>query len=206
MSFEFFVSLNIALAVIWEKSTLSPFSLEMHLQYRINGYLHLHPHSNVGGFMVMFGLALGLALCIVLVLRLLSGTLVVKEFLRSFAGIISLIAMPASWLYVNYALEHLPIPAAPGIQELSLYWPLFESAVAVVCAMLFLYGKWPIPPWGSIVLLGLHWCFWGWRLFGPFFWARPPFLIFPIVGFCSSLIWGLYVSSQPAPILHGNRV
>jgi hypothetical protein len=59
---EFFVSLNIALAVIWEKSTLSPFSLEMHLQYRINGYLHLHPHSNIGGFMAMFGLALGLAL------------------------------------------------------------------------------------------------------------------------------------------------
>jgi hypothetical protein len=67
----------------------------MRLQYRINGYLHLHPHSNVGAFMAMFGLALGLALCIVLVLRLSSLTLVAKEFLRSFAGILSLIALPA---------------------------------------------------------------------------------------------------------------
>jgi hypothetical protein len=155
-------------------------------------------------FMAIFGVALSLALCFVLVLRLLSLSLVAKEFLRSFVGILSLIAIPVCWLYVNYTLQHLSIPLAHGVDQLSLFWPLLESLLAIVCAILYLSGKWPIPPWGSIVLLGLHWCFWGWRLFGPFFWARPPFLIFLIVGFCSSLIWGLYVSSQRVPMLPGN--
>lgn len=200
-AYEFLLSLNIGLATIWLKSVLSPFFLQVGLKYRMNAYLHLHPHNDIGGFIAFFLLATGLALCIFLLLRVFSRTFLAGEIVPSGAGMVSLVALPASWLYVNYALRHLPIPVAPDVYQPSLFWPLLESAAALVCSMLFLYGKWPISRSGSIIILALHWGFWGWRFFGPFFWSRPPMLAFSVVGFCSTLTWGLYVSHERAALV-----
>jgi hypothetical protein len=194
---EFFFSLNIALAVIWEES-LGPFFLELRLQYRINNYLHLHPHSNVGADLATFGLAFALALCIFLFLRLFSWTPLAGPILRSIGGIASLVALPACWLYINYVSWHLRgIALIPGTHGPALSWPLLELGAALACLLLYFSGKWPVPKWGSAALMVMHWSFWGWHFFrrGMFFY---PGLVFPLTGLCSSLAWGLYVSRQRA--------
>jgi hypothetical protein len=192
---EFLFSMNIGLTAMWRETQqrgLSSFMLrEIYLEFKVNTWLHLYPSSNVGGYIVFFALALSLALCICLLLRLLSQTFLANWFLRSVAGPVSLIALPACWFYVSRVFGVLPgLPDPPGI------WLLLEMAMAVVCAMLYLYGKWPLPEWISIALVAVHFSFWHWLVTGgPYFWRLPAELALPITAFCSTLVWGVYISS-----------
>jgi hypothetical protein len=187
---EFFFSLNLGLAV--RLATVERFSFfsEIKLQFWINRHLHLHPHSNVGGHTAFFIWALLLVLCIFLLLRLSSSTFLVKWVLRSAAGIVSLVALPVCWLR---EIHLFPVP--PGLPNPPSPFVLVELVVTVVCALLYLYAKWPLPAWCSISLLILHFGFWGWLLLGgPYFWLSPFRLIFPLAGLCSVLAWGAYVA------------
>jgi hypothetical protein len=65
--------------------------------------------------------------------------------------------------------------------------------------LLFLYNRWPVPGWCSVLLLVGHFTFWYWLFWANFFsWRDAPAIyvgpIGPIVGFFSSLAWGLYVA------------
>jgi hypothetical protein len=194
---EFLFSLNLALVVMLEgnQKPNRVFSLlestELPLQLRINGSLHLYPHDRVGANIAFLTLALGLTVLIFLLLRASSTTSFVTEFLRSIAGFVSLLALPISWLFVAHLLGPPFMTSNPPPALL-----LLELAVVIVCAILYAYGRWPIPAWFTIALLALHYTLWGWIVSGgPYFWHDPFTLIFPIAGFCSSTIWVLYASS-----------
>ncbi len=191
---EGFFSANVAIIFMLQEGLTSRFPLLTQLKYKFNDYLHLHAHNNLGYWIGFFGLAFGLALCIFLLLALSSRTSFTKEFLRSVAGIVSLVAMPVCWYYVKRGTrELLPANFDPGL------WSLLEVVVAVACALLYLYGRWPLPGWGSATMLILHHGFWSWLFFARPLLYRPIFLVFPIAGFCSTLAWGLYVSRQNSP-------
>jgi hypothetical protein len=177
---EFLFSLNIALVAKLEgnQKPNKLFSLldshEVTMQLKINAYLHLHPHHQVGANSAFFAIALSLALCIFLVLRISSSTYLSRQF------------------YVAHLLGSFSLLPNPPYALL-----LLELLSVTVCAALYLYSKWPLPAWGTIALLLLHYSFWNWLVSGgPLFWRDPFRLIFPMAGFCSSLAWGYYVRYQ----------
>jgi hypothetical protein len=166
--------------------------LDFRLSFWINSHLHLHPHSNVGPYTAFSALALALALCILLPLKLSSRAFGTKWVLRSAAGIASLLVLPACWLYTTHLF---PVPSGMGLPNPPRPLVLLELAGAIVCALLYLYAKWPLPGWGSVALLILHFGFWDWLFSGGlYFWLDPFRLVFPITGLCSVLAWGLYVA------------
>jgi hypothetical protein len=135
-------------------------------------------------------------------LRLFSNTFWARELLRSVAGMFSLLALPIHWFYVAhlyYQVTDLPNPPHA--------WLFLELAVVLVCAVFYLFARWPIPAWGSVALIALHHGLWGWLfLGGPYFWLAPFQTLVPLVSLCSSLAWSLYVqqfteSSQPRDIV-----
>jgi hypothetical protein len=194
---EFLFSLNIAFLAKLQgnqkPNKLFSFldSAEFRIQLKINAYLNLHPHSHVGGYTAFFALAFGLALCIFLLLRIFSNTSLAKEFLRCAAGFMSLLALPISWFYVTQVLG--PVPFSLNLPR---PWLISELILIIACAVLYLLAKWSLPMWSGVLLLALHFGFWGWLALGPFFWRYPFWVVFPMAGFCSSLVWGRYVSDQ----------
>jgi len=197
---ELLFSLNIALVAklqgnqkpnklfsLWESGEAS-------LQSRINAYLHLYPHHHVGSFTAFFIYALGPALCLFLLLRALSGTVLVGKFLRSVAGIVSLVFLPISWLCVAQLIPVSPLLPNPPLALLAS-----ELLVVSALAVMYLYASWPLPAWWGVAILLVHFAFWDWLVSGgPYFWRDPFRLVFPLAGFFSTLVWGAYVSRHSA--------
>src|SRR5437899_7345846 len=107
---EALFSLNIGLAVRWAMAEANYSALT--LQFWINRHLRLHPHSSVGGDAAFLLLALGITLCVFLLLRAFSSTFFVRRLLHSIAGILSVAALPFVWLYS--ARVHEPLPGFPN--------------------------------------------------------------------------------------------
>ncbi len=191
---EFIFSFNLALVVTWARNQTAAhfWGVPSHLQFWINDHLHLPPHSGIGGYAAFLLSALEQALCIFVLLRLLSSTSLAREALSSVAGLASMTALPAFWLDFTHRFpQPLTLPNPPR------FWLFFELAAALACILLYRFAKWPLAGWGSVMLLILHHGFWGWLfLGGPYFWLVPFQSLFPIVGLFSSLAWGLYVSEQ----------
>ena len=187
---EFLFSLNAGLVTRWLMAQANYAESELTIKGWINRRLHLHPHSDIGGNVAFLVLALGVALGTFLLLRVLSRTAWLNHFLRSVTGIVSLVALPASWLYRAHVYR--PVPGLPNPPHILLF---LELAAATSCIVLYLYAKWPLPGWGSVALLILHFSLWGWLfLGGPYFWFDPLHSVFPLAGSCSVLAWALYVS------------
>ena len=164
---------------------------EASLQSKINGCLHLHPHDAVGENAAFLLYALGVALAIFLVLRVLLSSSFIAGVFRSTAGIVSLVLLPIAWLWVLFVL---------GL-SLSGWWRALlylELLAAATIAVLYLYAKWPAPAWLSVTILGLHFGFWDSQVPGPNFWLAPFTLIFPLAGFLATLLWGMEVSRSRA--------
>ncbi len=197
--YEFFLSLNLAFAIVLTKNLTSPFFLRLRLQNFINGHLHLHPHHNVGGWGAFFILALGLALGIFVLLWLFSHIISSKEVLHFIGGGLSIAALPACSLLI----ENLDIgPTLFGrvsepMGRIFFIVSFLEVCVAVLCVWLYLREKWFFNTWQTIALLSVHWIFWAEHLFGPFFWG-PAQLVILGVGFASCLFWGQYVRQTVA--------
>jgi hypothetical protein len=196
LAHESLFALNIALVAQLEgnQKPNKLFSLleygELELRLKINGYFHLHPHSDVGANVAFLAYSLGLALLIFLLLRISSRTFAAQQFLR-LAGIVSVLALPVSWLYLARQLGWLTIFSSP-----LRYLLVVELLVAAVSALLYLYIRWPLPAWGSVGLLLLHFGFWEAVCFGPYFWLGPVQSVVTLAGLCSSLAWGIYVSRE----------
>jgi hypothetical protein len=188
----FLFSMSVALPAVWAiNQGLSRLVMEeFSLQYRINTFLGLNTRSSVGGNMAAFAVVLAITLCIFLPLMLLSRTFGARWILRTVAGPVSLIALPVCRLHFA-PIYWIP----PGLPNPPSVWLVLEIAGVIVCAILYLYAKWPLPTWGSVLLLVLHLGLWHCLAFGgPYFWRRPVLLIFPATAFCATLAWGLYVS------------
>jgi hypothetical protein len=190
LTYMFLFAMNIALVIRLEQAQISLSSLESNTKFRINAMLDLDPHSKVGGNTAFLALAVGIGLATWLLLWAVSWNTVVRQLLRSIAGVGSLVALPVAWLYIAH--RHGVPAGLPNPPSAVLY---LELAAATVCSILYLLSIWRLPVWSSIALLGVHFVLWGWLLLGgPYFWLMPVELLFPLVGFSSSLAWGIYVA------------
>jgi len=187
---EFLFSLNLGLVWVLERSLGSNSFWVLRLQYRINSFLHLNSHSDIGAYAAALGLALGLAVGIFLLLRVFVNTFLATEILRSVAGIAALMSFPACWFYVVPVMKQSPISTGERV------WLLAELGSAILCASLYFCRKWPLPTWVGVGLLVFHYGFWGCVFFGTGFVFDPRYFIFPLVGLCSSLAWGVYVGER----------
>ncbi len=189
---EFLFSLNLGLVVRLAMAYANYYHTEGTLKFWLNRQLHLDPHSDVGGNAAFLLLALEITLSIFLLLRIFSQISLIRMFLLYAAGIVSAVALPFSWLYGAHLYE--PPPGLPNPPHGLLF---LELVAVTVCAILYLLAKWPLPGWGGILLLILHYGFWGWLfLGGPYFWLGPFKLLFPLAGLCSAVAWALYVSDR----------
>jgi hypothetical protein len=168
------------------------------LQVRINTLLHLHPHNRVGGEAAFFIYAVMWALIIFVALRFLSHSVAATQFLRWAAGIISLLALPISWLFVGTA-PTLPDPTHPLL--------VLELILATAFAVLYQVSKWPFPTWSTVFILALHFALWGWLLAGGiYFWLDPLRPSVAVSGFAATLAWGRYISRQGGERLSGTEL
>lgn len=108
-------------------------------------------------------------------------------------GVVAVAGFPVAALYVAHG---------------GLLFIRLEVAASVVLVVLYYYRAWPAWAALSVILLVLHFGFWswgfqnsnwpGWLLFWPgwdWVWraGRWSSLLYPLIGFSSSIAWGLYV-------------
>lgn len=168
------------------------------------------PHSPVDDPLLRFAFVLLWvisALGVFLLLRVLSRFSLVQVFLRTCGGIIAVAGFALAYLYVNISVRYTSTLGRVA----GLSWAMGEVAVALLCTFLYLLGRWPWrAPW-TIVLLFLHFTLWSFLAWGmrysplagvPLLWpgfrlstltTEAPQLIYPWLGFLTSLAWGLYV-------------
>jgi len=205
---EFLFSLNFVLVIEFQQVTLGRFSVPSikqlsRLQFEINRCLSLHAHSQVGFYIPFFFSVAVLASCMFALIRITSKNSMVSAGIRSIGGLISLLLLPASTLYLNYSSPWHFLGGDPGIAVLPGGALLLECALAGVCGVLYLFGRWPFPRWASIGLLVFHFTFWGWVSNGGIlFVIYPTRLVYSLAGLCSSLVWGSYLvsSKETSPV------
>jgi hypothetical protein len=129
------------------------------------------------GYFAYFIAAFAFAVCVWLSLRLFAGSVIVREFLRSVAGILALAVAPLGWLWFH-RWGH-PIMSS-------------EIALIVLFGMLYSFGVWAIPEWTIIVAVVLHFGFWLYE-FGSYFSFRDFYAVLPAVSVCAGLTWIFYV-------------
>jgi hypothetical protein len=123
-----------------------------------------------------------LAVTFFVCLHLLDQVAFTRALLRIFTGTLSFAAFPLLWLRLGNL---------PGMSLVAPRWLLLEVAVIVACAFLYVYGRWPTNPALSILVLLLHFGFWGqvtWGKLSTGFWC-----LYLLIGSCTSFIWGVYV-------------
>jgi hypothetical protein len=175
--------LGVSLLFIAVPGTGDPFS---RLEVRINLFLHVRQTDFIRGYLACAIPSAILALCIVMMLQLSSGTRLTKELLRSVSGVMLLLGPPVFW-FCYYQVVGWPF-------GWPYRWAPFELTVVVVCVALYLRDKWTFPAWVGVSLLLAHYVFWYWTPStnpGLANYAGP---IAPILGFCSALAWGMYVA------------
>ena len=138
------------------------------------------------------------ALGIFVLFRLLARSFPSDFLMRNVAGIVAIIAFPLACMYAAHRVV----------------WTSIEVAVALRCAYLYILRGWPRTESLAVGLCLLHFLFWawvGWAMYYyewggyggvPLLWPgfrltavteRNPTLIYPCLGFLSTLIWGVYV-------------
>jgi hypothetical protein len=164
------------------------------LEFSVNKLLHIRQTDFFRGYSEFFLPGMVLALCIWRLLRLSSRAQLIREILRWVGGVTALVAVPAYWLCMTYSAgRRYGWNPFHGIQ-------LYELVPVLVWASLFLRGKWPIPWWGNILAVSLHYGFWLWQFWPLFLTLLTGYggsaAVTPIVGFGASLAWVLY-ARQP---------
>jgi len=185
--------LNVALVVLAFVFQYVPRSLVSFLnglEFTVDRLLHVRHTDFIGGYWEFFLPGIALALCAWVPLRLFSSASFTGGIRRFAAGIAAVI-LPPAWLCATYIRTYRWSPFE-GIQ-------LCELMIALGCVILYLYGRWPIPRLGSVLILLLHYAFWFWQ-FRFFFvtlirgWGGAVAVV-PVVGLSSSLAWMLYLAN-----------
>jgi len=189
---EIMFSLNVAFAMmvgVFEIGPPSAVSALFRMEISIQTFLPLRRTDVHLGHWAFFLPAMVLALCIWISLRLCSHTRLTQELLRTVAGFASLTAPAACWLCISY-IERRRYGWNP-LHAIQTY----ELVVVLVFLSLYLAKKWPIPWWGSVLILSFHFTFWFWQ-FGPFslLMGYPGLLgLEPFIGLNSTVAWVLYI-------------
>lgn len=175
---ELLFSLNIAFAlttaVIRGDGVFVPF---VRLASFVNHQLGQKSMNAAGGYVAYFVYVAVLTALLIFLLWLFRRTAIMKPILVFAAGLLAVGAAPACWFYIVHWYGWYPV----------------ESIFFILCAALYLARKWPIPTIVTIVLVAIHYGFWGVR-----FWKythNPAEVLIPAVGCFSCLVWGVYVRS-----------
>jgi hypothetical protein len=185
------------------RSTLSDLSTQMIIWF--NGIFHYPTKSQALGIELTFLTWIAAAaLTVLLVLRFLMPKTAAPRFLRIAGITTALMAVPAAILFA-YTVEQaeMVMRAVPLINN-NIVSLVLETGVALICLVLCFYRKWPIPYWGTVILLVLHYILWSWMissLFDPPMWA----LILSLVPACAGLAWIPYARSLNGDV-SGNKV
>jgi hypothetical protein len=158
---ELTLSLTVAYAITCAKlATDSPLSRFCRFMALVeNQFPPYEGHNPAAAFPASIIVAVALAACFFVFLRLLSRTQSSVGVLRWAGGIFALFAMPATWFYVPYVMGRFRFYSA-----MSTIILLVTSAVAAVCAGRYLCGLWPVGRWGSAALLSVYYIIWTWAL------------------------------------------
>lgn len=183
---EFIFSLNVALGavlgvVFGYDGVFVPF---FRLEELIYHGLGLKGRAEIAGHSAFFLCVMLLTALLFLLLRWFRWTSVVDGVLIYIAGFLALGVAPACWLYIR--------------RRYGCSWYPAEIAVYLLFAMLFLFQKWTIPAFVTILIVCIHYGFWYLR-----FWEYPHSpveILAPIVGFCACLAWGMYVPRARARV------
>ncbi len=156
------------------------------------------------GYEVVFAvLAFTLAIAVFLLLRIFSRIALIASLLR-IAGVV-ILAAPAASLWViwcalgtDYFINAGLLPWLPD--GVLLPWLPCEEFVAIVLVLLYLYRRWPLPAWASVLLVAGHFAIWYRAYHITYAWLYPHLLSIPIAACCSTLMWGCYLNKiRPEP-------
>jgi len=177
---ELLFSLNIAMAltsaVILGPGVFVPF---VRFAGYVNQQLGRKFMNTAGGYVAYFVFVAILTASLFAILRLFRQTALMRPIVVFVAGLFAVGAAPACWFYIVHWYGWYPA----------------ESIFFILCAALYLARKWPIPAVVTVLLVAIHYGFWGLR-----FWEythNPAEVLIPAVGCFSCLTWGVYVR-QPS--------
>ena len=167
-----------------------------HLEVYLNQILHIRQTDYVRGYFEVWVPSLTLALCIWTVFRLSRHLSFTQEVLRSAAGVGILLCPSAIWVCMYER------------NGWSLQWPykmvFVELTLALICLWMFLKAPWAAALWVGISAFLAHSLFWFWFTSDGFHgleWGIPGYSgpAGLILGFCSALVWGLYIHELRQP-------
>ena len=204
---ELLFSLNLAWMVIWyERLRRAELLYRLPIGRYVYERMHfLEPETVIT--QVCWSIIVGVSVFVLF--RLFSRFWLTGVVIRTFAGVLAVAGFPFFALTGRLAyFEPLRIQA---------YSPflVFETLVVLLCASLYYFRKWPLPPRLGVALLFLHFSLWAWLadtwvspvqeisgygLGSLGIWVSTLFHFgFPLWGFLSSLAWARYLKSDQSP-------
>jgi hypothetical protein len=197
---EIFFSLNIGLAVaIVSRVYVSAFrpgrngfaDSALGMVAWINGAFHLHPQSPVGLELTFLTWIFCCALIPILLLRVIQNQHTRRAILTAGGGAAALVAVPGCILFGFIALRAGSVTWTEHFVDDEKTLLIVEAVAALASLGVYLRGKWPVPEWGTGVLLALHYLLWGWIIFqsfSPVFWG----ILLATVPCSAGFAWALY--------------
>lgn len=155
------------------------------MESRINNFLHISQTDFIRGYFGIWVPTVLGAFLIWILLRAFHRGRYTQEFLRSVAGLITILTPPTFWVVVYV---HMSWSFA------ARYRSVIEVTTALVCTLLFLSGKRRVPTWIGFIFLIAHYAFWYYIPGSEH--GRPSYLgpFGPLLGLCSAVVWFLYAS------------
>ena len=155
---------------------------------------------------LFFSMSLLLAAVIFLFVRILIYLPPLRSFLLGSAGVVSSAAYPFGCLWDRWQWLR--------ISRTQAFLLLLEIIIVIICTILYLCRRWPLPGRRTLVLLTVHFCLWLWvsgslgvafdiaRAYGPSYsgsWTvMINALLLPTLGFLASIAWAMYIKSTPS--------
>src|ERR1700730_6092969 len=152
------------------------------------------------------------AIILFLLLRAMAKLSVTTIFIRTFIGIVATVGFPLALGYVVWRSElrvyGFPRGLVHTFYSFNPHWLGIEVVAILVISFLYGSGKWQPKAMWALFLLFLHFSLWTWvvllgggsgniLLWPGYSWTpltrRHPSLIYPLLGFVVSLVWGFFV-------------
>jgi len=191
---EALFSLNMAFAAtsMLFGASLSASLPFIHLEVYLNHLLGITQTDYIRGYFTLWIPSLVLAICLLMLLRFLSGLRITRRIMQSVAGILILLSPTVVWTF-GYELH----------SRWSLQWPYKviwgEAVFAVICFCVFLRGPREVSLKLGLAGLFGHYTFWYWFAGNGF---RCPWSLYwgpvygdlygMVLGFSAMLVWSFY--------------